>query len=62
MSRIFGFKHRYPQSFLDELAKAWGFKWTKVKCTPVKTEDVSVHPLPPPTGTLFYTVIKYKDE
>lgn len=62
MSRLFGFKYRYSQSFLDKLAKDLGFKWTKVKFRTIKKEDVSVCPMPPPSGNLFYTVIKYKDE
>jgi len=60
ISKLFGFSHRYPQSFLDELAKAWGFKWTKCPPKSILTEDISVCPLEPPTGKLQYIDIKYE--
>lgn len=62
MSRIFGFKNRYPQSFLDNLAKALGIKWTKAKPTLIDPKDVEVRPLPPPSGTLYYMEVKYGDD
>lgn len=57
-SKIFGFRHSYPQSFLDELAKAYGFKWTKVEWK-LYDGEIEVRPLPPPTGELYYCEFKY---
>jgi hypothetical protein len=63
MSRLLGgFKHRYPQSFLDKLAKAWGFKWTKVEFKQVDAKDVEVSPMPPPSGQLYYIEMKYDNK
>jgi hypothetical protein len=54
-STIFtGFRHRYPQKFLDELAKSLGIEWTKVEFKCVPAENVPVCPSPPPAGILFY--------
>jgi len=58
--RIFGFKNRYPQSFLDKLAKDLGFKWTKVKMETTPFKDVKVHPLPPPSGELYYMEMNHR--
>lgn len=58
MNRIFGFKHKYPQSFLDALAKRWGFEWTHVPCTTVPKEDISVNPLPLPSGIIYHMELK----
>lgn len=60
-SRIFGFKNKYPQSFLDSLAKVCGFKWTKVKAK-TYSKDIEVKPLPPPSNSLFYFETKYGKE
>ena len=59
-SRIFGFHHRYPQAFLDELAKAMGITWTKVTPTTVPNELVTVHPMGPPSDQIQYIDFKYK--
>jgi len=59
-SRLFGFQYRYPQKFLDNLAKWYGFEWTPVNPTLVPWYIVSVHPMPPPSGKLYYIEIKYK--
>ena len=57
-----GFQNRYPQEFLDELAKACGFEWYPVKFTPVPKDKVEVKPLGPPTNMIFYMDIKIKDD
>lgn len=57
-NKIFGFTHKYPQSFLDKLAKDLGFKWTKVKFKTVKKEDINIMPLSSPSLPILY--IKYK--
>ena len=60
-SKIFGFKNRYPQSFLDQLAKDLGIEWTKVEFKTLDKEDVPICPLPPPTGNLYYFDYDLKD-
>ena len=62
MSRIFGFKNRYPQKFLDKLAKDLGIKWTKVKPTLISKDEITSCPLPPPSGKLYYSEHKFKEE
>ena len=57
---MFRFKYKYSQKFLDELAKAMGIEWIPVKPTLVPKELVSEHPLPPPSGKLYYIETKYK--
>jgi hypothetical protein len=59
-NRLFGFQHRYPQAFLDELAKMMGIEWIPVNPTLVPKENISVQPLPPPCGKLYYIETKYK--
>lgn len=59
---ISGFKYGYPQEFLDQLAKDLGFKWTKVEFKAIPHDEIPVSPLPPPSGTLFYSEIKYKKD
>jgi hypothetical protein len=49
-----GFRYRYPQEFLDSLAKEFGFTWTKVEWRSVPRDTVCVCPPPPPTGILYY--------
>jgi len=61
-SRIFGFKHQYPQEFLDQLAKDMGFDWTPVKFKTVNAKDIEVRPLGPPSRILAYIDIKYKED
>lgn len=62
MNALFGgFKGRYPQKFLDELAKTLGIKWTKVEFKAVPKEKVEVKPLGPPSGVLYYVDMKYGD-
>jgi hypothetical protein len=61
-SRIFGFKNKYPQSFLDSLAKAWGFEWTKVRHVPIDRDKVEVKPMGPPSAILYYCEIKYNED
>ena len=56
---MFTFKYQYPQKFLDDLAKAWGFKWTPVIATLVSKKKIEVKPMSPPTNILFYTEINY---
>ena len=58
-SKIFGFTHKYPQSFLDKLAKDLGIKWTKVESKTVKKEDVDIRPLSPPSSNIEYFECKY---
>lgn len=59
MSRIFGFKHIYSKEFLDRLAKELGFEWTFLAPKSIPSEEISVNPLPPPTGKLYYCEFKY---
>ena len=59
-NKIFGFKYRYPQSFLDDLAKKLGFEWTKVKFKTIPKEEIEIKPLDLPSGELYYLDIKYK--
>ncbi len=62
-STIFrGFQYRYPQSFLDDLAKALGIKWVKCDPTTIDKNKIEVKPLPPPSGKLYYCEAKYNDE
>jgi len=58
-SKIFGFTHKYPQSFLDKLAKDLGIKWTKVESKTMKKEDIDVCPLSPPSLNIDYFESKY---
>lgn len=60
-SKIFGFTHRYPQSFLDKLAKDLGIKWTKCIPQTLAQEEVEIKPLNPPTSKLYYFKINYKN-
>ena len=53
-------KGRYPQSFLDELAKAMGIKWAKVKSECIPTEKIDIRPLALPIGKLYYVETKYE--
>lgn len=59
---MFIFKYKYPQKFLDDLAKTFGFKWTPVKATTISKEKVKIQPLPPPSGTLYFMEVNYKTE
>lgn len=59
MNRIFGFKHRYPKSFLEDLAKSLGIKWAKVEFKTYKKEDIPICPLGPPNNLLHYIDYKY---
>ena len=59
MSKLIGgLKHRYPQEFLDQLAKDLGFEWTRVNFGTIGKDDCPIHPIPPPSGLLFY--VDYK--
>jgi len=60
MSRLFGFKYKYSQEFLDQLAKEFGFEWTLVKPQLIDKDEISISPLPPPSGKLYYMNIKIK--
>jgi len=59
---LFGFKYRFPQAFLDELAKAMGIKWVRIAPRLINKEDIEVHPLPPPMNKLFYCELKTKKQ
>lgn len=61
-SKIFGFTNKYSQSFLDDLAKACGFKWTKVLFKTIDSKDIPVKPLDPPSGILYYFDAKYNNQ
>lgn len=58
-SRIFGFKHKYSQEFLDWLEKELGIKW--IKCPPktIPTDKVEIKPLSPPSNKVHYIDIEY---
>lgn len=59
---MFKFKYKYPQSFLDSLAKVFGIKWTKVTANSIPKEDIVEKPLNPPSNTLYYIeIISYKN-
>ena len=57
---IRSFKYKYPQSFLDELAKAMGVELTKVQSKLYSKDDIEVKPMNPPTAELFYMEYNYK--
>ena len=59
---ISGFRHVYSQEFLNQLAKDLGIKWTKVEFRTIPHEDVPVCPMPPPSGILLYSEVKYKKD
>lgn len=60
MNRLLtGFKHKYPQEFLDQLAKDLGFEWIPVKFETIPYDKVEVKPLPPPNGKIYYMEVKY---
>ena len=60
-SRIFGFKHHYPQEFLDKLAKECGFKWTKCSMRTIDASLIEIRPMSPPSALLYYCDFKYKE-
>ena len=63
MSKLLtGFQHRYPQSFLDELARSTGTKWVKPSLKTIPKELVQVSPLGPPSGIVYYIDFKYKSK
>ena len=54
-------KNRYPQEFLDRLAKELGITWTPLKPTTIDSSLIEVRPLPPPSNTLYYCDFKYNE-
>lgn len=59
---MFAFKFKYPQSFLDELAKAHGITWTPVDVKTIKREDIPVKPLSAPRSAICYFDMKYGND
>lgn len=55
-SKIFGFTGKYSQEFLDQL-KRLGFEWIIVPAHSAPFDSISVCPLPPPTGILYFCEI-----
>jgi hypothetical protein len=59
---MFVFKNKYPQEFLDRLAKELSIEWTEVTARTVDRDSFSASPLPPPSGILFYTDHVFSDK
>lgn len=57
MNTLFtGFQNRYPQEFLDELAKILGVEWVPIEMKTVPKESVTVlsEEERKPLGLIFY--------
>jgi hypothetical protein len=54
------FQYKYPQEFLDNLAKSMGFEWTPVIAKLNNKDEIEVKPMGKPSGKLFYIETKQK--